>query len=63
MTKLFGYDEADKTRIKAIASRLVEGMIESGEIELTDEAIRAAMPGAIEDARQVVTAVNEFLCG
>jgi len=61
--RLHGYDETDIRRIRALACRLVESKVTKGEIELTDEAIRAAMPEAIEAARQAVTAVNEFLCG
>ena len=58
-----GYDDEDKQRIKSLACRLVAGQIARGEIECTDEAIRSAMPTAVEDARQVVTAVGEYLCG
>jgi hypothetical protein len=61
--QLHGYDKADINRIKAIASQIVSAQIERGEIPLTDEAIRAAMPEAIETAREAVSAVNEFLCG
>ncbi|HIH2744890.1 TPA: hypothetical protein ACYLN4_000556 [Burkholderia lata] len=43
--------------------RLIEGQIATGTLACTDEAIRVAMPQAIEDARQTVTAVDEFLCG
>ena len=63
MGRLDHYDEADKRRIKALACQLVEGQILCGKLECTDEAIRAAMPQAIEDAIQVVNAVNEYLCG
>ena len=63
MGRLDNYSEDEKRRIKAIAAKLVEGQIERGLIPCTDEAIRAAMPQAIEDARQTVVAVDEFLCG
>ena len=63
MSRLEGYDAADKARIKAMACQLIEGQIERGVIACTDEAIRAAMPQAIEDARQAVSAAHEFLCG
>lgn len=63
MARLAGYDEADKKRIRAIACQLVESQILAGDIACTDDAIRAAMPDAIETARQAVTAANEFICG
>lgn len=63
MGRLDQYDDEDKRRIKALACQLIEGQILRGKLECTDEAIRAAMPQAIEDARQVVAAVNEYLCG
>jgi hypothetical protein len=56
-------DELHTKRVKAVAAALVEGMIVSGEIPLTEEAIRAAMPQAVADARQVVNAAEEYLCG
>jgi hypothetical protein len=63
MGRFDNYTPDEKRRIKVIASRLVEGRIVSGEIPCTDEAIRAAMPQAVEDARQVVLATDEFLAG
>lgn len=63
MTQLIGYDEADKRRIVNIASRLVAAKIERGEIPETEEAIRAAMPEAVRDAKQTVNAMWEFLSG
>lgn len=63
MGKLDHFDPTDRERIKSIACVLVEGMIAKGEIPETEEAIRAAMPGAFADAQQVVTAANEFLAG
>ena len=62
-TLLTGYDDSDKRRIATLAARFVAAAVERGEIELTDEAIRAAMPRAVQDAREVVNAVNEYLCG
>ena len=63
MGHLTGYDEADKRRIVNIASQLVAARIERGEIPETDEAIRAAMPEAVRDAKQTVNAMWEFLAG
>jgi hypothetical protein len=63
MGHLTGYDEADKRRIVNIASQLVAGKIERGEIPETDDAIRAAMPDAVRDAKQTVNAMWEFLAG
>jgi len=63
MSKLRGYDQQDQERIKNLMCQLVEGRIASGEIECTDEAIKAAMPQALADARATVDALNEYLCG
>ena len=63
MSKLEGYDPQDRQRIVALMSQLVAGRIESGEIECTDEGIKAAMPQAFDDARATINAVNEYLCG
>jgi hypothetical protein len=61
--KLAGYDDDDRRRIIEIASRLVEAQIVMGQIPETDEAIRAAMPQAIQDAKQTVNAMWEYLAG
>jgi hypothetical protein len=58
-----GYDEQDQARIKALAVKLVSGMVEQGKIPETVEAIRAAMPDALRTARDTIGAVNEFLAG
>jgi hypothetical protein len=63
MGRFDNYTPDEKRRISVIAARLVEGRIVKGEIPCTDEAIRAAMPQAVEDARQVVLATDEFLAG
>lgn len=63
MSKLSGFDPQDQERIKSLMCQLVEGRIANGEIECTDEAIRAAMPQALADARATVSALNEYLCG
>lgn len=63
MSKLDGYDEADKARIRAIASRILAGQLAAGEIEDTPDAIRAATPAAVQLACQAVAAVNEFIAG
>ena len=57
------YSAQQKSQISAIAQALVTGMIENGEIDCTDEAIRAVMPQVVRDATQVVNAVDEYLCG
>jgi hypothetical protein len=56
-------DEWTKRRVVVIASALVQGMVERGEIPLTDEAIKEAMPQAVADARAAVIAAEEYLCG
>ncbi len=61
--KLAGYDEDDRRRIIEIASRLVESQIALGQIPETEEAIRAAMPQAVQDAKQTVNAMWEYLAG
>ncbi|AQH05698.1 hypothetical protein A9R05_42530 (plasmid) [Burkholderia sp. KK1] len=63
MSQLENYSDEQKRRIKAIACALIEGQIANGTLACTEEAIRVAMPQAIEDARQTVMAVDEFLCG
>lgn len=63
MPRLTNYSESEKRRITALACRLIEGQIVSGKLECTDDAIRAAMPQAIEDARQTIVAIDEYLCG
>ena len=61
--RLTGYDKADRRRIINLAMTLVTGMVARGEIEDSEKAIRAAMPKAFQDAKQVVNAVAEYLCG
>ena len=56
-------DEITRRRVVNLACRLIEGMVENGEIALTDEAIREAMPQAISDAKAAVAAAEEFICG
>lgn len=63
MSKLNGFDDADRKRIIAVASQFVASRIERGEIPCTNEAIKEAMPQAVKDAKEVVAAANEFLCG
>ena len=63
MSSLNGYDEDDKRRIVNIASQLVAGQIERGDIPMKDEAIREAMPAAVTLAKQTVNAMWEFLSG
>ena len=57
------YDAADQTRIKRVAADMVSSRIASGEIEESHEAIVLAMPQAMLDAMQTMSAANEFLCG
>ena len=63
MGRLDHYDPVDKKRIITVATKLVMGQIEQGKIECTDEAIKAAMPQAVDDAIKTINAVNEYLCG
>lgn len=56
-------DEDYKRRVKAIACALVAGMLERGEIAETEDAIRAATKRAVADAKQVVRAAEEYICG
>ena len=56
-------DEITRRRVVNLACGLIEGMVENGEIALTDEAIREAMPQAISDATAAVAAAEEFICG
>jgi hypothetical protein len=63
MSKLDEYHPEDQRRIVALMSQLVAGRVESGEIECTDKAIKAAMPQALADAKATITAMNEYLCG
>jgi hypothetical protein len=60
---LHGYDESDRRRIKNLACQFVAAMLERGDIEQTEDAVRKAMPQAIRDARDILGAVNEYLCG
>ncbi len=58
---LTGFDESDRKRIRTLASKFVSAQVERGAIECTDEAIRAAMPAAVKDAKEIIAAVNEYL--
>lgn len=60
---LIGFDQQDRARVLAITSKLVEGMVSSGEIACTDAAIREVMSQALRDAKAAVSAANEFICG
>ncbi len=57
------YPAEHQVRIRAIGTQLVEGQITSGQVDATEIAVRAAVRLAVEDARQTVIAVEEFLCG
>lgn len=61
MSRLAHYPVEDQRRIRALAVQLVEGQLIQGTLAGTEAATRAAMPQAIEDARQTVIAVDEFL--
>jgi hypothetical protein len=63
MSKLEGYDEESRKRITWLMGRLVEGKVARGEIPCTDEAIKAAMPQALADAKRTINAAYEFLSG
>lgn len=56
-------DEQTKRRVVSVAAQLVEGMVARGEIECTEDAIRAAVPQAVADAKAAVLAAEEFVCG
>jgi hypothetical protein len=63
LSRLSHYPEADQRRIRTIAEQLIEGQISSGKVEATEDAVKAATRTAVNDARQVVVAVDEYLCG
>jgi hypothetical protein len=55
-------DDYRQKRIKAIAVAIVSGQMERGEIEQTEEAMRAAVKEAVETARAAFDAAEEYLC-
>ncbi|MEX3984221.1 hypothetical protein AB4Y45_35280 [Paraburkholderia sp. EG287A] len=57
------YVENARNRIRAVATKLVEGQLRSGAITDAEDAIKAGVKQAVEDARRTVIAVDEFLCG
>ena len=57
------YVENARNQIRALATKLLEGQLRSGSIKDTEEAIKAGVKQAVEDARRTVIAVDEFLCG
>lgn len=59
--RLAHYDPLDQERIKNLMCRLVEEQVASGAIDCTDEAIKAALPQALEDATAIMSATWEFL--
>jgi hypothetical protein len=63
MSHLSHYPAADQRRIRTVAEQLIEGQIISGKVEASEEAVKAATREAVNDARQVVVAVEEYLCG
>ena len=63
MGKLDMYDEQEKKQITALMCRLVEEGIESGAIEESSDAIKAAMPQAMADAKTLFNAAIEYLSG
>lgn len=63
MSRLSHYPEDDQRRIRAIATALIEGQISSGNVAGTEDAVKAAARAAVNDARQVVVAVEEYICG
>jgi hypothetical protein len=58
MSKPEGHEAARHRRIVKIASQVVAAQLERGEIPETDEAIRAAMLLAMEDAKQIVDGID-----
>ncbi|XXA16537.1 hypothetical protein P5X00_35995 [Paraburkholderia sp. A2RO-4L] len=63
MSKLTHYEQASQVRIRQIAMQLIEGQLVDGKIADEEEAVKAATRQAVEDARQAVVAVEEYLCG
>lgn len=63
MSQLSHYPDSDQSRIRLLAEQLIEGQISSGKVGATEEAIQSATREAVKDARQVVVAVGEYLCG
>jgi nicotinamide mononucleotide adenylyltransferase len=63
MRQLAHYPAANQERIRSVATQLIEGQIASGKVAGTEEAVQAATRVAVDDARQVVTAAEEYLCG
>jgi nicotinamide mononucleotide adenylyltransferase len=63
MWRLSHYPEADQRRIRTLAEQLIEGQIISGQVAATEDAVQTATRVAVNDARQVVVAVDEYLCG
>lgn len=58
MEKLNGYSESEKEQIMVLMCQLLEGGIISGKIEDTPEAIKAAMPKTLADAKAAFIAKN-----
>jgi hypothetical protein len=52
-----------RDQIRAVSTKLAEGQLVRGTVTHTEEAIKAAVRQAVEDARRAVIAVDEFLCG
>lgn len=56
-------DEHERRRIVAIASAIVAGQIEKGELDPNDEpALRIATKQAVETAASAYRAAEEYLC-
>jgi hypothetical protein len=63
MCRLSHYPEDSQQRIRSVATQLIEGRIASGKVAGTEQAVQAATRVAVDDARQTVIAVEEYLCG
>lgn len=56
-------DAQTKQRVINLATAMIAGQIAKGELRQSNEAIQAAMPQAIADAKAAVAAAEEFVCG
>ncbi|KVP17090.1 hypothetical protein [Burkholderia ubonensis] len=63
MARLPHYEVVPQQRIREIATQLIEGQLVNGKVADNEESIKAATRQAVNDARQAVVAVEEYLCG
>jgi hypothetical protein len=58
------YTPHDKERIVDIATRLLDGMAQKGEVDPADDAaMDAAMKRCVRDAATIYNAALEYVCG